>query len=125
MAGLFTTQFVALSARSRGGHARTTITAYYLAQQFGIIIGVTTSATIVRTLFANDLRRTLHGVSQLDEEGIQVPGGRRGILTLCYSLSKESSTTIASQSLCLKQFNRMFGKASNTAFEPYQFFACA
>ncbi|KAJ6187600.1 Major facilitator superfamily domain general substrate transporter [Penicillium mononematosum] len=67
MAGLFTTQFVALSARSRGGHARATITAYYLAQQLGLIIGVTTSAKIVRTLFANDLRRTLHGLSQLDE----------------------------------------------------------
>lgn len=31
MAGLFTTHFIALSAPSRGGHARTTITAYYLA----------------------------------------------------------------------------------------------
>ncbi|CAG8096163.1 unnamed protein product [Penicillium nalgiovense] len=53
--------------RSRGGHARTTITAYYLAQQLELIIGVTTLATIVRTLFANDLRWTLHGVSQIDE----------------------------------------------------------
>lgn len=31
MADLFTTHFIALSAPSRGGHARTTITAYYLA----------------------------------------------------------------------------------------------
>ncbi|CAG7935694.1 unnamed protein product [Penicillium nalgiovense] len=67
MKGLFTIQFIALSARSRGGHAGTTITAYYLAQQLESIIGVTTSATIVRTLFANDLRWTLHGVSQIDE----------------------------------------------------------
>lgn len=121
MAGLFTTQFVALSARSRGGHARTTITAYYLAQQLGLIIGVTTSATIVRTLFANDLRRSLHGVSQIDEViiGESLEAMVFGILTLCYSLFKEFSTTIASQSHYPKQFNRMFDKASNTAFEPY------
>ncbi|KAJ6138298.1 Major facilitator superfamily domain general substrate transporter [Penicillium samsonianum] len=127
MAGLFTTQFVALSARSRGGHARTTITAYYLAQQLGLIIGVTTSATIVRTLFANDLRRSLHGVSQIDEViiGESLEAMVFGILTLCYSLFKEFSTTIASQSHYPKQFNRMFDKASNTAFEPYPFFACA
>lgn len=62
MAGLFTAQFVALLAPSQGRHARTTITAYYLAQQLGLIIDVTTSATIVRTLFVNDLRWSLHGV---------------------------------------------------------------
>lgn len=68
MEGLFMTEFVALSAPSRGGHARTTITAYYLAQKLGLIIGVTTSATIVRTLFVNDLRWSLHGVSYLQSE---------------------------------------------------------
>lgn len=73
MKGLFTIQFIALSARSRGGHAGTTITAYYLAQQLESIIGVTTSATIVRTLFANDLRWTLHGVSQIDEVSFRSP----------------------------------------------------
>ncbi|KGO47225.1 Major facilitator superfamily domain, general substrate transporter [Penicillium expansum] len=117
MAGLFTTQFIALSARSQGGNARTTITAYYLAQQLGSIIGVTTSATIVRTLFANDLRRSLHGVFQIDE--VRIIGTSEAmvfsVLTLCYSLFKESSTTIASRSYYLKRFNRMFDKASNTA----------
>lgn len=39
---------------------------YYLAQQLGLIIGVTTSAAIVRTLFVNDLRRSLRGVSQIE-----------------------------------------------------------
>lgn len=66
MAGLFTTQFVALSARSQGEHARTTITAHYLAQQFGYILGVTTSGTVVRTFFANDLRRSSPGVSEIE-----------------------------------------------------------
>lgn len=45
MVGLFTAQFVALSAPGQGGHVRTIITAYYL--------------------FVNGLRRSLHRVSQI------------------------------------------------------------
>ena len=48
----------------QGGHARTTITADYLAQQLGLIIGGT---TIERILFVNDLRQSLHGVFQIRE----------------------------------------------------------
>ena len=54
-----------MSSIFQGGHASTTITTYYLAQQLGLVIS---GSTIVRILFVNDFRRSLHGVFQIRGE---------------------------------------------------------
>ena len=57
--GLLATQFVGLSASVPKGMTATTTTAYYLSQQFGMMIGVTLTAAVNRRIFQHLLKQNL------------------------------------------------------------------
>lgn len=57
--GLLATQFVGLSASTPKDMIATTTTGYYLAQQFGIMLGVTLAPAISRRVFRHYLMARL------------------------------------------------------------------
>ncbi|KAJ5919892.1 hypothetical protein N7454_009727 [Penicillium verhagenii] len=61
---LFSTQFVALSAHSPKDYVARLITTYYLMQQIGTVVGVSVTAWLVRSNFANALQTKFAGNPQ-------------------------------------------------------------
>jgi preprotein translocase subunit SecF len=53
--GIITTLFVAISVSVPKNAGSGAITSYYLAQQVGMVVGVTATAVITRKVFRNDL----------------------------------------------------------------------
>lgn len=57
--GLLSTAFVGISAVTPQEHSPAVITTYYLAQQLGIILGVTAAATVCRHKLRDELVQRL------------------------------------------------------------------
>ena len=53
--GIITTLFVAISVAAPKSSGAGPITTYYLAQQIGMVVGVTATSVFTRAVFRNDL----------------------------------------------------------------------
>lgn len=73
MAGVISSTFVSLSAITPQEHSPAVVTIYYLAQQIGMIVGVTAAAIISRNCLRDGLLQTLG----TGKESIQVNLGSR------------------------------------------------
>lgn len=68
--GLITTLFVAISVAVPKNAGAGAITTYYLAQQIGMVVGVTTTSVFTRNVFRNDLLRKLALEPNANEVGV-------------------------------------------------------
>jgi hypothetical protein len=78
--GLLSTQFIGLSASTPKDMIATSTTGYYLAQQFGIMLGVTLAPAVTRKVFKYYLKEKL-GTST-ESLLVSIPGASSVVLSL-------------------------------------------